>query len=77
MLFSLSLFVFSIRIPSNALRKPVSAPLKRWHAVIRHLRAELLSYLEDHTIGAKIEKSTKPLTPYKVCVVSKATEIVS
>jgi hypothetical protein len=71
------LSAFFIGIPSNALRKPILAPLKRWHAVIGHLRAELLSYLEEHTTRAKIEKSTKPLTPYEAYTISKVIEIVS
>jgi hypothetical protein len=44
---------------------------------MRHPGAEPLSYLKEHTTGAKIEKSTEPLTPCEACAVSKATEIVS
>jgi hypothetical protein len=44
---------------------------------MRHLGAKSLSHLKEHTTGAKIEKSTKPLTPYEACAMSKATEIVS
>ena len=74
---SLSLSAFPVGIPSNAPRKPISAPLERWHAVMGHPGAEPLSYLEEHTTGAKIEKSTEPSTPCEACAVSKATEIVS
>jgi hypothetical protein len=42
-----------------------------------HPGAEPLSHLEEHTTGAKIEKSTEPSTPCEACAVSKATEIVS
>jgi hypothetical protein len=42
-----------------------------------HPGAEPLSHLEEHTTGAKIEKSTEPSTPCEACAVSKGTEIVS
>jgi Reverse transcriptase (RNA-dependent DNA polymerase) len=71
------LSAFPVGIPSNAPRKPISAPLKRWHAVMGHPGAEPLSHLEEHTMGAKIEKSTEPSTPCEACAVSRATEIVS
>jgi hypothetical protein len=74
---SSSLSAFPIGIPSKALRKPISAPLERWHAVMGHPGVEPLSHLEEHTTGAKIEKSTEPSTPCEACAVSKATEIVS
>jgi hypothetical protein len=68
---------FAISTPSNAPREPISASIERWHTVMGHLGLEPLSHLEEHTTGAKVEKTTLPMTPYEACVVSKASEIVS